>query len=309
MTTATPQDSPHRKVLLGALSRDVVDAIDGRIMELSAEYAAELIAPVIAQLTRLLEAQRANVATVNKTADMPPQVKQEVQATSEKAREAAAATDAVIDKVNAGQTVAPADVEQAAAKVDEADEAVKETSRTLESRLANLEKMSAPREGSDRANRFEDIEDDVTGLVARVDQLEACQGDLQVVSASAFAFARAATEPWARAGQAAIITYVLSFVLYMFMVAVSSLSWDWNWAIGLPAIIAGIVGALVFWRSNEGPGNEATAAAQIIVNRWAEREGNDDVSRSLVLADEEEAAQLTRVGRTVASARARVRTR
>lgn len=294
MTTATPQDSPHRKVLMGALSPAVVDAIDGRIRELSAEQAARLIAPINAQLTELLEVQRANVAVV-KAADVSPQVRQEVQATSDKAKEAAAATHKVIDQVKAGQPVSPVDVERAAEKVDEANEAVKETSRTIESRLTS-------------------VENDVAGLKAQVDQLETGSKKHEAVIASAFAQARASITGGyglKQAAAAGLYTFVVSLVLYGLIVMITPIDGHWNWAIGLPAILAGIASAIVLLRSADY-GVEVMSfaeAATIVEAQRQQREVSADQPPSIVFADEDEAAELTRVGRVSASARALVRTR
>lgn len=111
----------------------------------------------------------------------------------------------------------------------------------------------------------------LAGAHARIDQMEACMGEVQAVSATAFASARAGGDAaWRRAAQWALGAFLATFVIYGLFVLVDNRPWSWAWAIGLPAVVAGIVAAVTFVASREdGPSTQAVASADAIVARWA----------------------------------------
>lgn len=181
----------------------------------------------------------------------------------------------------AGADVSQSETQQSSERINQVREQVDGVSDELMGRINRLETISGPREGSERDNRFEDIEADVTGIRARVDQLESRASEHEGVIASAFASARGTLHglnTMRRAALYGLVTFVISFGLYCLVWLLSSMIWEWDNALGVPGILAGIVVALVFLRAGDGA-IEATSYAQAAAMVRAEnnRDDHDDV--------------------------------
>jgi hypothetical protein len=260
----------------------IAQFVDGRI--------ATALEPLKADIRRLIDGQR---DVKQRAEELPPAdkaaVAPQVNDASRQAREVAKDANDIEARQQAGEKVDPQEIQdldqraaQARQSSDQAREAVErkavaaaQAGREHEAQQASRSKQPAsalaPSRDADKGDYS------LTGLGARVDQLEACAGELQVVSATAFASATSGDDSGSRrrvvvaAGVAALVT----FVVYL-LILLGSAEWDWSWAIGLPAVVAAIVG-LVVWALNRepGPSAESVARADAIVARWS---GQDDGS-------------------------------
>lgn len=211
----------------------------------------------------------------------------------------------------AGEDVSQAEAEESSERISQVREQVNGVSEELMGRIERLEAISAPRQGSERDNRFEDIEADVTGLTARVDQLESRASEHEGVIASAFASARGTLHglnTMRRAALFALVTFVISFLLYSLVWLVSSMNWEWDNALGVPAILAGIVASLVFLRAGDG-GAEAVSYAQAaaMVREDHARAQDRDAAAEPVAATPAPAAQPAAAASAAADARVAAR--
>lgn len=181
----------------------------------------------------------------------------------------------------AGEDVSQAEAEESSERINQVREQVNGVSEELMGRINRLETISAPREGSERDNRFEDIEADVTGLRADFDQLSARVSEHEGVIASAFASARATVgdlNTMRRAALFGLVTFVITFLLYSLVWLLSSMGWQWDNALGVPAIVAGIVVSLVFLRAGDGAVEAVSyAEAAAMVRAENSRADHDDV--------------------------------
>jgi hypothetical protein len=265
------QPSEHRKVLEGAFSPAIVDAFDGRIKEVS----NETFAVMKAELTQMIEEHKATISAARQLpASERAAVTPAVDETTDKLKTAATDLNEMGEQLKAGQSVEPQKVEKAVESADEAGKAVDQSKAAVDARVDRHEAILAPRKGSKRDNRVEDLEDDVAGIRADVDQLKSGHQELMVVSATAFAQATANDDGYAtrRAGMAALIAFCVTFPVYL-LILLGPAEWDWNWAIGLPAVMAGLVAAIVWALSRQdGPAATSVAAANAIVTRWNEQD-------------------------------------
>ena len=212
----------------------------------------------------------------------------------------------------AGEDVSQAEAEESGERISQVREQVNGVSEELMGRIERLESISAPRLGSERDNRFEDIEADVTGLTARVDQLESRANEHESVIASAFASARATLgdlNTMRRAALFGLVTFVVSFLLYALVwVLVDSMNWEWDNALGVPAIIAGIVAALVFLRADHGEVEAVSyAQAAAMVRENNARAQNGDAAAEPAAATPASAAQPAAAASAAADARVATR--
>ncbi|HRK94283.1 MAG TPA: hypothetical protein PK096_02870, partial [Candidatus Saccharibacteria bacterium] len=143
---------------------------------------------------------------------------------------------------------------------------------SLSDRVRWHNEILTAREGSDRHNRLEDIEADVTQLRARVDQLETGQRDIRAVAVSAFASVTGMTANMVRYVQTAGITFLVVLAVCLVIVGTSDMTLDW-WVLGVPALAAAIaLGIMMFLdRSNAvtASARASASAAQTIIDRWA----------------------------------------
>lgn len=251
--TTVPSDLAALRKQLGTDNADAVgNFVDGRI--------AAALEPVLGRLDELVAVQAANVQAARQlSAEEREQVKAVVDTASVEVSKAADKADAASDKAAAGEVVSTtelAEVEEAAAA---AEKAVDKASKSLEVRVSALEETVAGHGQS------------IASLGARMDQVEAGIREVQVVSATAYASAEAGdvTYVWRRAGMTALVAGGIAFLLYL-LILLGPATWDWNWALGFPAIVAGITAAIVFMLSHDdGPFATSVAAADAIVARWS----------------------------------------
>lgn len=269
------QPSTHRKVLEGAFSPAIVDAFDGRIKEVS----NETFAVMKAELTQMIEEHKVTIAAARQLpASERAAVTPAVDETTDKLKTAATDLNEVGEQLKADQPVEPQKVEKAVESTDEAAKAVDQAKAAVDARVDRHESILAPRKGSNRDNRVEDLEDDVAGIRADVDQLKSGQQELMVVSATAFAQATANDDGYAtrRAGTTALIAFGVTFLVYL-LILLGPAEWDWSWAIALPAVVAGLVAAIVWALSRQdGPAATSVAAANAIVTRWNQQDDDND---------------------------------
>lgn len=241
----------NRQVLEGAFSPAVVDAIDGRIKEVSLETLAE----VKQQLVDMIEEHKRTIAAVRAMPASPEReaAKQATEATSGKIEEATGKVNEVIADIKAGQPVEPEKSAEAASSIVETKEAVKETSEEVAALSEGQQRheaiLAVNYDGERPPSRLDSVEE-------RLDRVELCLEEHQGVIAYAFAQARAAVTggaAWRWAAAVGLTTFVVTFLLYCLLVLISPIVWEWDNALGVPAIFAGIAAAIMFLRhsSNE----------------------------------------------------------
>ncbi len=241
----------NRQVLEHAFSPAVVDAIDGRIREVSLETLAE----VRQQLVDMIEEHKRTIAAV-RAMPASPQRDEAARATDETSDKLTASADrlnGVIEESKAGQPVEPERADQAAESVDQAGKAVKETSEGVSRQLAALQ------ERSDQHQAILAVEHDgerppsrVDALERRMDDAERRMDEHEGVIATAFSYARAAVNgdtAWRKAAMVGLVAFVVTLLLYCLLVLVTPVMWEWDNALGVPAIIAGLAAAIMLLRS------------------------------------------------------------
>lgn len=266
----------NRQVLEGAFSPAVVDAIDGRIKEVSLETLAE----VKQQLVDMIEEHKKTIAAVRAMPESPERevAKQAVDETTGQLSASADELNQVIEDTKAGQPVESEKADQVAESVAKTGEAVKETSEEVGRQLTALKEQSDRHEailavnhdGERPPSRIDSVEE-------RLDRVELCLDEHQGVIAYAFAQARAAVTggaAWRRAAAVGLTTFVVTFLLYCLLVLISPIVWEWDNALGVPAIFAGIAAAIMFLRhsSNEVEAVSYADAAAIVAADRRRRE-------------------------------------
>ncbi len=272
MTTATPEgDRPD----IDALAR----GLDGTLQQRAAAIAAfvdgridvrtpEIISEIFGTDREVLAGLAQRVEELHQRYGSQPAVR------------GAAATLAEATRAhNETDVTSEGQVEADVARTQRAAEAVDQAERELAATDSSGSQPASPAESdSPLVSRVEHYEHDLTRMGGRVDQLEACLAETQVVSATAFAHAQAGNDQAARRQALWIALGVLgaTFVIYAIIVAVSGVEWSWNWAIGLPAVAGGIAGLIAYgFLREEGPSATSVAAADAIVVRWSQQNVDD----------------------------------
>jgi hypothetical protein len=294
MTTRPQNDgrgSANRNHLVDAIGETTTAAIEGLI--------GEQLHAALDRVETLAARQAANVEAARQLPEeqrviVAPIVDRATDAVATAADEA----DEASDTAAAGRRPNLVATEQA---TDAAEQAVEMAERSIEARVSALEEAVASHGES------------IASLGGRMDQLEACVGEVQVVSATAFASAQAgdATYAWRRAGTAALVAGGLAFLLYL-LALLGPATWDWNWAIGLPAVVAGVAAAIVFVLSHEdGPSTTSVAAADAIVARWqgSPHRHHDEVETLTIMEEPADEAAYPHGRGSATSARAAASTR
>lgn len=113
----------------------------------------------------------------------------------------------------------------------------------------------------------------LAGAHARIDQIEARVGEVQAVSATAFASVRFAGDGAARrALRWGMATFVITFIIYVLVIFVDNRTWNWGWAIVLPSVAFALVATVVYLLMHEdGPAAETFARADAIMARWGQQ--------------------------------------
>lgn len=252
--------------------------VDGRI-----DKALKSLTPVVQDI---VQQHRSTVRQVN---DIPaeqrdPKVVDKVKEVSDKkVKPVVEQANQLIARRKAGEEVAPEEIVKVAEEAEKAKEAVDEAGGLVAGQLKKLQlavndhkQMLAPRsDGKRPPSRFDGMERDITSMKADIDQLKAGRKDLQVVSSTALASAQARSQgnAWRRAGQWAFAAFAATFVLYFFLWVGPIDNWSWGWALGLPSIVAGVIGAVVFTLSlEEGPSARTVSTANAIAAKWNEGE-------------------------------------
>lgn len=283
-----PQTAPsaHRKVLEDALGKKTTDAIVG----VAREEALAVFNEKKEEIRQLIDQQidvkrRAEELPAADKAAVVPQVND----ASRQVREVVRDADDIDARQQAGERVDPQELQDLDQRTDQARESSTQAAAAVDRRAAAAERARLEHEAqqASRVKRPASVpapsrdantgDYSLTGLGARVDQLEACAGELQVVSATAFASARSGDDSGSRRRvvAAAGVAAIVAFVIYL-LILLGSAEWDWSWAIGLPAVVAAVVGLVVWALTREpGPSAESVARADAIVARWS---GQDDGS-------------------------------
>jgi hypothetical protein len=274
-----PAPSKHRQVLEDRFDKKVADAIVGVARE-------EALAVFNEQKEEIRQLIADQVAVRRQADELPADdraaVAPQVNDANHKVRAVVEDANDIDARQQAGEKVDPQEIQDLDERANQARESSDQARQAVDRKAVAAARASREHEAQ-QASRSKQPADTATGdyslagLGARVDQLEACQGDLKVVSATAFASATSGDDSGSRrrvvaaAGLAALVT----FVIYLFIL-LGSAKWDWSWAIGLPAVVAAIVGLVVWALTSEpGPSAESVAHADAIVARWS---GRDDGS-------------------------------
>lgn len=241
--------SPHRKVLEGAFSPAVVDAIDGRIKEVSLETLAE----VKQQLVDLIEEHKRTIAEINAMPASPERDRAVAAAKEASAEVKAAGTEVneVLAQERAGQPAASEQVQQAGESVERAKESVKQSSEEVSRQLSALKEqgdahqaiLAVEHDGKRPDSRLDAIEKDVADLKAwkggADERIEGAQDTAN--RAWATARASASSDHALRRGSTwALIVFVTVFVLYLLIWGLTGLDWtlrdQFAWPFGLAAL-------------------------------------------------------------------------
>lgn len=259
------------------------------------------------------------------------EVQPEVDAASRQTDEARQATNDLQARRDAGEEVSEEEVtrvrqqsDEAAAAQQRATERVESVSQTDADQQSVDRRLTAVRSVREESERQQTPpaprrpQDSTNGDVfGRLDNLERTVGnhgrrldDHDTVIAHVFSEARAAYfagSSLRKAGTIALATFVVTFLIYCLLWLLTDMGWQWDNALGIPAILAGIAGAIVFAFSDDGVSYESysTAHREALVSRDQRdaeehrRQQRNRSSRREVSHDESDSSET----RTVATGR------
>lgn len=274
-SAATAAINTDRDHLVSAFGERTVSALTGLIDD-------RILAIFGANREQLLQ-MHPTIVSMSQRYGNQPEVRQAAAAV------AGAMTQNSADQVTAahGGTDAAQLADQDTTRTEQAQVVVDQAGQSLAQRLGVVETMLKPRPNSERANRIQDIEADITGLRADVDRLETGQRDTQVVSAVALASASSAGVDYSKIGKWMFITFVVTLIVFMAIFTFTPLNWNGYVLIGIPAIAGGIVGALMLatTAARSGPPSEDVASASAIVSRWGQQANAESGSNPRAASD------------------------
>ena len=262
-------------------SVDTVNAFAG----LAREEATAVFDEKIEEIRELVAQQ---VATRRRVDELPIADQSAVapQVNDANRQVAAVAQDAndIGARQRAGEPIDPREVAALEERAAQARESSDEATESVDRRLAAATRVREQHQATQPPQQEQPVtngstyatKDDLAGLRSEVDQLKAGQRETMVVSATAYAWAEASDNSDAirRAGRFAAAAFVVTLLFYCLSL-IGNDTWDWTWGIGLPAVVAGIVGMIVWaiTADNDGPSSNSITAADAIVRRW---QGEED---------------------------------
>lgn len=238
-----PATSSHRQVLETAFSPTVVDAIDGRIKEVS----LEALQQVRFELTELIAQHRRTLGEIREMPASPERTELAAQANqaSEELRGAADQVNRQLADATDGRTVEPEEAERSVERTEQAREAVHEVRTAVDERVDRHEAILAvSHDGQRPPSRLDAIERDVASLKTWKRSADERIAGAQSTASRAIAIASASAtslNPLRRAASWALITFEAVFVLYLlFFGLLDDLDWtardQFAWPFGLAAI-------------------------------------------------------------------------
>lgn len=248
--------SIHRETIERELGVDVANAIDGRIDEKIAARIGELRT----ETEQLINEQR---RIVSDTRALPPEQRQQVApAVNASNSSVITATDRYNDlqeRRQRGENIDQAEIDQAeqemmAAREQQAvaDGEVTRAQRETPARPAvtRPSTTSTTRTSTQRAHSGSTVlPTPSSSLEQRVTTLENQGRDRDSILLSSYGMARrlnSSADAGAKAAKAGLATFVVVFLVYCLIIMLTPINWDWSNALGIPAIMAGIVAALVW---------------------------------------------------------------
>lgn len=251
MATSTPRGNSRNQqdtVLGGIKVSDIEVIVDERLAATHAE---------LSELRDMVESLRGEVANLPR--QMSRQFADALSTVAAVFDDSAQQHDDLIERQRSGGGVASSEADADAQRASQVRQAVDELAASIEERVASLEDdrnrheaiLSPSHDGDRPPSRLDAIEESANALQGQVNALQERVAGSESVIASAFAQARASINGGnvlRRAAVWGLVTFVITLVLYLFAVALTPLEFQLNWALGLPAIVAGIIAAILWLR-------------------------------------------------------------